>query len=105
MARLDDEVERLRDGRDLSPFDLSVMQTVAGLNLRLIDARARIEAEGTIIEDSHGFPVEHPALAIEKRVSAEIRGWVDKRPDLFGAPKRKPAGTARGGFPGLTAVG
>lgn len=102
---MDDEVERLRDGRELTPFDLSVMETVAGLNLRLIDARARIDAEGTIIEDSHGFPVEHPALAIEKRASAEIRGWVVQRADLFGAPKRKSPGVGgRGGFPGLKAV-
>lgn len=100
MGRLEDEVERIRDGREMTPFDESVLEAVAGLLLRLQDARARIADEGTIIEDSHGFPVEHPALAIEKRASAEVRGWVDKRPDLFGAPKRKSAARG-GGFPGL----
>lgn len=108
MSKLDDEVDRLRDGRELNPFDLSVMETVAGLTLRLKDARARIAAEGTIIEDSHGFPVEHPALAIEKRASMELRGWVGQRPDLFGPAKRSSGagrgGAGRGGFPGLTAV-
>lgn len=82
--RLQDEVERLTDGRSLNQFDKSAVEAVAGLNLRLVDARKSISAEGMVIDDGKGFPIEHPALLIEKRASAEIRGWVKDRPDLFG---------------------
>lgn len=85
--RLKKEKERLLDGRELSPFDEEAVEIVASLTLRLKDARERLEQEGSIIEDSKGLPVEHPALSIEKRASAELRGWVKDRADLFGAPK------------------
>ena len=104
MKSFEDMVEELRDGRELTPVDRVAIEAFVGVNRRLIDARARIESEGTIIEDSHGFPVSHPALAVEKQSSMELRGWVDKRPDLFGAPKRKSSGAAGRGFPGLKAV-
>lgn len=85
MSRLGDEVERLRDGRDLNVFDLEVVEIVAGLVLRARDAREAVEREEAIIDDGKGFPIEHPALAVEKRASMELRGWVKDRPDLFGA--------------------
>lgn len=99
------DVERLADGRALSPFDEEVVATVAGLLRRVRDARARVDNEGSIIDDGKGFPVEHPALKVERQASAELRGWVDKRPDLFGkmaAPsqgqKSAPVGRAPGGL-------
>lgn len=84
MSRIDKEFERLRDGRPLSPFDREVLFTVAGLVLRVRDARDAVEREGQIIDDGKGFPIEHPALVIEKRASQEIRGWVKDHPNLFG---------------------
>lgn len=84
MSRIDDEFEHLRDGRPLSPFDREVLFTVAGLVLRVRDARDAVEREGQIIDDGKGFPIEHPALVIEKRASQEIRGWVKDHPNLFG---------------------
>lgn len=99
----DDLEERLGDGRDLSPFDEEAVATVAGLVRRVRDARARIDAEGTIIDDGKGFPIEHPALLIEKRASAELRGWVKDRPDLFGEKKVKQERKRRP-FEGFTAV-
>lgn len=84
MSRIDDEFESLRDGRSLSPFDREVLFTVAGLVLRVRDARDAVEREGQIIDDGKGFPIEHPALVIEKRASQEIRGWVKDHPNLFG---------------------
>nr|WP_282441361.1 P27 family phage terminase small subunit [Corynebacterium pygosceleis] len=69
------------------PFDLAAVEAVAGLNLRIRDARRAIESEGTMIDSGNGLPVEHPALAVEKRASQEIRGWVQARPDLFGERK------------------
>lgn len=83
--RLKDEADRLAAGMTLNPFDAEVVEIVAGLTLRAKDARESIEREGLIIEDGKGFPVEHPGLLIEKRASAELRGWVKDRPDLFGA--------------------
>lgn len=85
------EVDRLTDGRTLNEFDKSAVETVAGLNMRLVDARSAIAEEGLIIDDGKGFPIEHPALIIEKRASAELRGWVKDRPDLFGERGKKSA--------------
>lgn len=88
-GNFDELVEHLADGRVLSPFDREAVETVAGLVLRVRAAREAIVAAGgqIIVDDGKGFPVEHPALLVEKRASAEIRGWVKDRPDLFGAPK------------------
>lgn len=97
MSRIDDEADRLADGRVLSPFDREALETVAGLTLRVRDAREQVEREGLIIDDGKGFPVEHPALLIEKRASQELRGWVKDRPDLFGQQKRS-AGPKRRKF-------
>ena len=101
LSAFDDEVEALRAGRDLNHFDLAAVETVAGLILRVREAQEAIQREGTIVDDGKGFPVEHPALVIEKRASQEIRGWVQQRPDLFG--QQKQSRRARGGS-GLKAV-
>ncbi|WKD60910.1 hypothetical protein CCICO_04365 [Corynebacterium ciconiae DSM 44920] len=85
--RLNEEYERLRGGRDLNPVDVSAVLAVAGLSLRVKDAQRMIAAEGIMLERSDGM-VEHPALMVEKRASAEIRGWVKDRPDLFGEQKK-----------------
>lgn len=97
MKRIEKEFERLRDGRDLTPFEESAVYAVARLIIELEQASQQVLAEGVIIDDGKGFPVEHPALMVEKRCSAEIRGWVKDRPDLFGvvvapAQSEKPAG-------------
>ena len=97
-----DELERLRDGRSLSPFDEEALSTVAGLVVRLKEARSAIESEGMIIDDGKGFPIEHPALIIEKRASQEMRGWIKERPDLFGA--QTGSGRRRSTFGSLKAV-
>lgn len=102
--RLAAEVERLLDGRELSPFDREVVEIVAGLTLRARDARLAVEREGTVIDDGKGFPVEHPAILVEKRASAELRGWVKDRPDLFGASRMADKKPARRKFEGFKAV-
>lgn len=81
------EKKRLLNGRELNPFDDEVVEIVAALTLRLKEARETIEREGQIVDDGKGFPVEHPALLIEKRASMELRGWVKDRQDLFGPAK------------------
>ncbi|QRJ57468.1 terminase [Corynebacterium macginleyi] len=85
MGRIEDEAKRLSGGRDLNAFDMEAVLIVAGLTLRARDSRDAVEREGLIIDDGKGFPIEHPGLLVEKRASAEIRGWVKDRPDLFGA--------------------
>jgi len=42
------------------------------------DAQQRIDSEGIIIAGDKGNPIPHPALAIEKAASAEIRAWVTR---------------------------
>lgn len=101
-SELAGEVERLKNGRELSPFDSEVMEVVAGLTLRLRFVRETIEREGQIVDDGKGFPVEHPCLAIEKRASSELRGWVKDRPDLFGEQKVKPVKVNK--FEGFKAI-
>lgn len=89
------EIKKITDGRQLSPFDKEVVSIVASLTIRARDARERIDRDGSIIDDGKGFPVEHPALLIEKRASMELRGWVKDRPDLFGEKKSTDSGRPR----------
>lgn len=91
VSRIDAEAERIRAGRDLSPFDMEAVQTVAGLTIRVRDAREQVERDGAIIDDGHGGVMEHPVIMVEKRASQELRGWVKDRPDLFGPQKEKKA--------------
>ena len=97
MQRVDEEFERIRDGRELTPFESSAVFAVARLIVEMELAGRLVAEEGLIVDDGRGGQAEHPALMVEKRCSAEIRGWVKDRPDLFGvvvAPTQpeKPAG-------------
>lgn len=80
------EVERLAAGRPLTAADKSAVEAVAGLTMRVAEARRVLEAEGITIE-VRGELKEHPAVGVEKKCSQEIRGWVEQRPDLFGQQK------------------
>lgn len=51
------------------------LEALAGQISRLRDAQARIAEDGLIVPDVKGNPVEHPALAIERRAQDEIRKW------------------------------
>ena len=80
------EVERLAAGRPLTEVDKSAVEAVAGLTMRVAEARRVLEAEGITV-DVRGELKEHPAVGVEKKCSQEIRGWVEQRPDLFGQQK------------------
>lgn len=80
------EVERLTAGRPLTAADKSAVEAVAGLTMRVAEARRVLDAEGITIE-VRGELKEHPAVGVEKKCSQEIRGWVEQRPDLFGQQK------------------
>lgn len=84
LKRLASQVERLSDGRQLTAFDQDAVTTVAGLLERVAQAQAIIAAEGPVAAKESGEPIEHPAVKVERMASAEIRGWVKERPDLFG---------------------
>ena len=80
------EVDHLAAGRSLTAVDKSAVEAVAGLTMRVAEARRVLEAEGITIE-VRGELKEHPAVGVEKKCSQEIRGWVEQRPDLFGQQK------------------
>lgn len=80
------EVERLAAGRTLTEVDRSAVEAVAGLTMRVAEARRVLDAEGITVE-VRGELKEHPAVGVEKKCSQEIRGWVEQRPDLFGQQK------------------
>lgn len=45
---------------------------------RLRTARAQIDKDGHLVRDSRGNPAPHPALAVEKQASAELREWLKR---------------------------
>jgi P27 family predicted phage terminase small subunit len=45
---------------------------------RMRDAQHRIDTEGMIVADDKGRPSPHPALAIEKAASAEVKRWLER---------------------------
>ena len=86
----------------LSDFDAHAVATVEALLARLVEARRLIADEGAVATSPTGIPLEHPAVKVERMASAEIRGWIKDRPDLFGAKRSagKPSkqGEKFGGF-------
>ena len=61
------------------------LEAFVGQVARLREAQRRIAAEGLITADPKGYPIPHPAIAIEKAAQAEIRAWGSKL-----TPKRTP---------------
>ena len=54
------------------------LEAYAGQVVRLRDAQRRLDAEGEVVEDPKGFPIPHPALAIERAAQDELRKWGDR---------------------------
>ncbi|WP_408935930.1 P27 family phage terminase small subunit [Corynebacterium marquesiae] len=100
-----DELEAgLADGRELNEFDARAVKIVAQLIGRVREARVIIAEEGPVAAKESGEPIEHPAVKVERMASAEIRGWIKERPDLFGQRSHAaredsgPKGDKFGGF-------
>lgn len=93
---------RIRAHSDLNGFDNEAVQIVAALIGRVREAQRIIAEEGPLAAKESGEPIEHPAVKVERQASAEIRGWVKDRPDLFG--EQKHAGPKREKFTGFKAV-
>lgn len=101
---LDELEEGLADGRELNEFDARAVKIVAQLIGRVREARVIIDEEGPVAAKESGEPIEHPAVKVERMASAEIRGWIKERPDLFGQRSHAagedsgPKGDKFGGF-------
>ena len=93
---------RIRAHSELNGFDTEATQIVAGLIERVRQAQRIIAMEGPLASRESGEPIEHPAVKVERMASAEIRGWVKERPDLFG--EQKQGGPKRERFKGFKAV-
>lgn len=79
-----DNVVRLPVREGLNAFDRRVVDLVEGLLEDFQAARSEIERLGLMIRNDYGDLVENPAALAARRASAELRGWVKERPDLFG---------------------
>ena len=79
----DEVVEHYGDGAEVieGPGLESYCDQVAILR----SAQRQIAAEGMIVSDPKGFPVPHPAIAIERVAQDEIRKWGD----MFRPPRRR----------------
>lgn len=84
MASFDDLEQRIVGKRKLNAFDQEAVETVVALICRVREAERILRDEGMIVSNDRGVPIEHPAARIERGASAELRGWVKDRPDLFG---------------------
>lgn len=65
--------------------DRAAIEMFAAQLRRAEKARARIDTDGVVVEKANGDLMAHPAVEIERSASREIRGWVERRPDLFGS--------------------
>lgn len=76
--------QRIAGGRDLSEIDHVWVGIVSGLVAQLEEARTLIERDGVIVNGE-----AHPGFDVQRKASQEIRGWIERRPDLFGGDKVK----------------
>lgn len=51
------------------------LEAYCGQVARLRDAQRRLATEGSVVADPKGFPIPHPAIAIERAAQDEIRKW------------------------------
>lgn len=65
-------------GRGAAEASTPELEAWAGQVVRLRDAQRRLAVEGSVVEDPKGFPIEHPALAIERKAQEELRKWGDR---------------------------
>ena len=84
LDRVGEIVVELRGLIGPGPSDAE-LEAYASQVARLRDARRRIEAEGMIVADPKGYPIPHPAIAIERAAQAEVRQWYRLFPPRFEA--------------------
>jgi phage terminase small subunit len=78
VAKVWREVRARYEGhRDPAP-EGPELEAYCGLVVRLRDAQQRIQDEGMLVPDGKGNAIPHPALAIERAASAELKRWEGK---------------------------
>lgn len=75
-------IQRIKGERELSESDMVYVELVASMVAQIEEARAVIARDGVLSSEG-----AHPGFEIVKKMSMEIRGWVERRPDLFGQHK------------------
>ena len=90
----DDNIIHLPAREGLNEFDQRVVALVEGLLQDFNDAREVVVRDGLMVRDDRGELQENPAALAQRRASAELRGWVKERPDLFGPRQQNPASSA-----------
>lgn len=68
--------------------DRAALETFSTLMARMREARQRVEDEGMVVTDPRGRVIPHPALAVERATSEQIRAWGDRFAPLV-KPRRK----------------
>lgn len=81
---LDGLEEQIASHGNLNRFDKEAVKTVSALIRRVREAQLAISVDGIVVSNDRGTPIENPACRVERGASAELRGWVKDRPDLFG---------------------
>ena len=69
--------------------DRAALEAFCTLMARMREARARVEEEGLIVEDSRGRTVPHPALLVERQTAEQIRAWGDRFAPLVKPVRRR----------------
>lgn len=90
MSAVSELVDQLSAGKELSAADLVTVEAYASLVVDMRAAQDILEDLDVIVEGG-----EHPAVGVIAKCSREMRGWVERRPDLFGA-EASSAGRASG---------
>lgn len=93
---------RISAAKRLNAFDSEAVQLVVQLIRRAREAREHLDEHGLVLRKENGDRYENPAAKVERGASAELRGWVKDRPDLFG--ENRSAKPKREKFQGFKAV-
>lgn len=65
-------------GEGFEAIEGPALEAYCGQVAILRDCQRRLATDGTVVEDPKGFPIPHPAIAMERSAQAEIRTWADK---------------------------
>ncbi|RSZ61528.1 hypothetical protein EAH68_12760 [Corynebacterium hylobatis] len=76
--------KRIIGGREISEIDHVWVGIVSGLVAQIEEVRTLIERDGVLVNGE-----AHPGFDVQRKASQEIRGWIERRPDLFGGDKIK----------------
>jgi P27 family predicted phage terminase small subunit len=73
-------IRRELQGQVAADIPPAAMEAICVQMHRMRTAQERISEEGIVVADPKGNPVPHPALAVEKQASAELRTWLKLYP-------------------------